>query len=65
MIILKSTFEFMWCHKSTFQIILYGFENKKHPDDGSDVEKKFLFLVLFIQFNHELRNASESDGTAK
>ena len=65
MIILKSTFEFMWCQKSAFQIILDWFENKKHPDDGSDVEKKFLFLVLFIQFNHELRNASKSDGTAK
>ena len=55
----------MWGQKSALQIILDWFENKKHPDDGSDVEKKFLFLVLFIQFNHELRNASKSDGTAK
>lgn len=64
-LVLKFAFEFMWCHKPAFQIILDWFEHKEHSYDGSDIEKKFLFLVLLIQFDHKLRNASESDCTAK
>ena len=65
MLVLKFAFQLMWCHKSALQIILDGLEHKEHSYDGADVEKKFLFLVLLIQLNHELRDASESDGTAE
>ena len=64
-LVLKFAFEFMWCHKPAFQIILDWFEHKEHPDDGSDIEKKFLFLVLLIQLDHKLRDASKSDGAAE